>query len=54
VIEATGDRLVISTSDGSLAIRDLQPAGKRLLSAEELLRGYPVRAGERFGPEKDD
>jgi len=53
VIEAAGDQLLIAAGDGSLALGELQPAGKRLLSAEELLRGYPVRAGERFGPEKD-
>ena len=26
----------------------LQPAGKRILTIEEFLRGYPVKAGERF------
>jgi methionyl-tRNA formyltransferase len=51
VIEAAGERLVIAAGDGALALGELQPAGKRLLSAEEFLRGYPVRAGERFAPE---
>ena len=30
---------------------ELQPAGKRRMSAAEFLRGHPVRPGDRFGPE---
>lgn len=29
----------------------LQPAGKKKMSAEEFLRGYPITEGMRFGPE---
>ena len=50
VLEAIGERLVIATGEGSLAIDRVQPAGKRALSAGEFLRGYGVRPGERFGP----
>jgi methionyl-tRNA formyltransferase len=32
-------------------IRELQPAGKRRMSAAEFLRGRPVQKGDRFGPE---
>jgi methionyl-tRNA formyltransferase len=53
VVEANPEQFLAATGDGALAIRELQPAGKRLLAADEFLRGYPVRAGERFGPEKD-
>jgi methionyl-tRNA formyltransferase len=49
VLVAQGDRLVVATGAGALAIEDLQPAGKRVLSAAEFLRGYPMRPGERFG-----
>jgi methionyl-tRNA formyltransferase len=34
-----------------LQILELQPAGKKRMSAEEFLRGYPVVEGMRFGPE---
>ncbi len=30
----------------------LQPAGKKRMTAEEFLRGYPIQDGYRFGPEK--
>src|SRR5262249_51043183 len=33
-------------------ILELQPAGKRPMSAEEFLRGHPIQAGDFFGPEK--
>jgi methionyl-tRNA formyltransferase len=36
----------------SLVILELQPAGKKRMSAEEFLRGYPVQEGYRFGPER--
>jgi len=51
VLEAHGDRLVVAAGDGTVAMRSVQPAGKRLLTVEEFLRGYRVRPGERFGPE---
>lgn len=38
-------RLLVATGDGLLRIIDLQPAGKRVMSADEFLRGY---AGGRF------
>jgi methionyl-tRNA formyltransferase len=41
--------LVISTGSNALEIHELQPAGKRMLTAAEFLRGYPVKAGEKFG-----
>lgn len=32
-------------------ITELQPAGKKKMTAEEFLRGYPIVEGLRFGPE---
>lgn len=43
--------LVILTGDRGLSIHTLQPAGKRLMSVDEFLRGHPVQVGDRFGPE---
>jgi methionyl-tRNA formyltransferase len=35
----------------TLLVTELQPAGKKKMSAEEFLRGYPIVEGMRFGPE---
>lgn len=35
-----------------IQILELQPAGKKRMTAEEFLRGYPIQDGYRFGPEK--
>ncbi|MFP6659064.1 MAG: methionyl-tRNA formyltransferase [Pirellulales bacterium] len=49
VVDVTDDRISIATGDGCLLVEQLQPAGKRVLSAAEFLRGYPLQLGERFG-----
>jgi methionyl-tRNA formyltransferase len=41
-------RLVIATGDGAIKILELQPAGKRSMSAAEFLRGYRPRPDDRF------
>lgn len=35
----------------AVEVYELQPAGKKRMTAEEFLRGYPVIEGMRFGPE---
>ncbi len=50
VLVATDATLTIATGEGTVTIDALQPAGKRVLSTAEFLRGYQVRPGERFGP----
>ena len=43
---------VVWTGEQNLvAIEELQPAGKKRMTAEEFLRGYPIVDGMRFGPE---
>ncbi|MGI8978110.1 MAG: methionyl-tRNA formyltransferase [Pirellulaceae bacterium] len=49
VILSDGRQLLVATGSGALAIHALQPAGKRIMDIAEFLRGYPVRAGDRFG-----
>ncbi len=45
-------RLWVAAANGHLLhILELQPAGKKKMTAEEFLRGYPVVEGMRFGPE---
>jgi methionyl-tRNA formyltransferase len=34
-----------------IILHELQPAGKKKMTAEEFLRGYPIVDGMRFGPE---
>ncbi len=49
VIEAHGDRLVVAAGDGScLAIRRIQPEGRKRLSSRAFLAGHRWRAGMRF------
>ncbi len=48
VIAAEGERLIVACGDGCVAIHQIQPAGKRLLTAGEFLRGYQIQPGIRF------
>lgn len=49
VLEIAKDAIVVQTGEGTLAIKELQPEGKRRMSAAELLRGQTIEAGNRFG-----
>jgi methionyl-tRNA formyltransferase len=47
-------RLLVAVSDGGdhLPVVELQPAGKKRMTAAEFLRGHPLADGCRFGPER--
>jgi methionyl-tRNA formyltransferase len=46
------DRLLVGVgTDEFISVLELQPAGKKRMTADEFLRGYPVVPGMRFGPE---
>lgn len=49
VLEAEDDRLIVATGNGPLRILSIQPAGKKAMSSEAFMRGYPIRTGDRFG-----
>jgi methionyl-tRNA formyltransferase len=49
VILGEPGELVVRTGDGAVAIRRLQPAGKRAQSTEEFLRGTKVPVDSVFG-----
>jgi methionyl-tRNA formyltransferase len=51
VLEAKEARLLIAAGSGAVAPKSIQPVGKRLMSIDEFLRGYPVQPGDRFGME---
>ena len=40
-----------ATDMGFVEIAELQPAGKRRMTATDFLRGRPLKEGDRFGPE---
>lgn len=48
VIEADKDDLIVACGEGALAIRRIQPAGKRSMTAAEFLRGYRLEPGDRL------
>lgn len=50
--ESSPAALRVAVGDGGcVRIGELQPAGKKKMTAAEFLRGHPVRTGDRFGPE---
>lgn len=44
--------LIAACGIGSLRIEELQPAGKKRMTAAEFLRGYPLKPGTRFRDEE--
>ncbi len=42
------DRLVVATGDGALELVEVQPAGKRALTAVDFLHGHPIKPGEKL------
>jgi methionyl-tRNA formyltransferase len=49
IVESHDESLLVATSDGLLQINAVQPAGKRVLTTAEFLRGYSVPQGTRWG-----
>jgi methionyl-tRNA formyltransferase len=50
IVVAHGDELLVSCGEGTrLRLHEVQPEGKRRMSARDFLNGTRVRAGERFG-----
>lgn len=48
ILELAPDAIVVQTGDGALAIKELQPSGKKRMSAQDYLRSPKVQAGDRF------
>ncbi len=47
-VERTGEELVVGTGDGLISIIDLQPEGKKLMSARDFMQGRRLKAGVFF------
>jgi methionyl-tRNA formyltransferase len=45
---SVGDHLVVASGEGSLAVHEVQPAGKTRLPVSEWVRGRGITAGERL------
>ena len=48
VVLADQQELVVACGSGSIRLREVQPAGKRAMTAEEFMRGYQLKPGVRF------
>jgi methionyl-tRNA formyltransferase len=46
VIGLTEDAIIVATGEGALAITELQPAGKKRMSAADYLKGPKIQAGD--------
>lgn len=49
VIEVNKDSIAVMTGEGILLIKELQLEGKKRMSADAFLRGYPVKVGTILG-----
>jgi len=49
IVVASADQLVVAAGDGSaLSLVEVQPSGKKVLSAAEFLRGYRLKVGQKL------
>ncbi len=53
VLSAEGDGIVVACGKGALRLTELQKAGGRRLPPSDFLRGFALRAGQRFDPVAD-
>ena len=51
ILRLQGEFQSVAGNGTLLQLDELQPAGKKKMTAEEFLRGYPIVEGMRFGPE---
>ncbi|MBI3321263.1 MAG: methionyl-tRNA formyltransferase [Candidatus Omnitrophica bacterium] len=49
IVQVEPSAVTVATGQGTLAIREVQPAGRRRMSIKEFLAGHPVTVGEIFG-----
>ncbi len=48
VTVADGRKCIVACAVGSISVERIQPAGKRVLSAEEFIHGYRIQSGHMF------
>jgi methionyl-tRNA formyltransferase len=52
VVRVHAKKLLVGTGDGALAVSEVQPGGKKRMSAEAYINGYKPQNGERMGDEQ--
>jgi len=53
LVQSDLSRLSVAAGAGVVDVVELQPAGKKRMSAAEFLRGHPIKEGDHFGPENE-
>ncbi|MFT7144463.1 MAG: methionyl-tRNA formyltransferase [Alphaproteobacteria bacterium] len=48
VCDARGHKFFVQTHDGIIAFTELKRAGKRAMSADDFLKGYPINVGDQL------
>ncbi|HEX5110597.1 MAG TPA: methionyl-tRNA formyltransferase [Vicinamibacterales bacterium] len=49
IVNVLSDRLLVATGDGrQIAVREVQPEGRRSMAIRDYLAGHPIAAGVRF------
>lgn len=48
IVQIRGDRFMVATGKGQVEILEVQPAGKRRMSASEFVRGYRIQPGAKL------
>jgi methionyl-tRNA formyltransferase len=51
VVKADKSGIIVATGQGGIVITRIQPAGRRMMTADEFLRGYHLQPGDRFSSE---
>lgn len=49
VVKLEKDGIVVATGSGCLKLLDIQPAGKKRMTAAQLIHGHQIQVGERLG-----
>jgi methionyl-tRNA formyltransferase len=52
-VDNTHDLWITTGGNSAIRILELQPAGKKSMTAAEFLRGHPLHPGDRFGSESE-
>jgi methionyl-tRNA formyltransferase len=51
-VKVESKKLLVGTGDGALAVTEVQPGGKKRMSAEAFINGYKPQSGERIGEQQ--
>jgi methionyl-tRNA formyltransferase len=49
VQDVAPDRLFVGTANGQVSVLEVQLEGRKKMTIAEFLRGYSLKAGDRFG-----